>query len=1123
MLSIADVLDAIPHSGWADWQTLERGQSYADSGRVLEHHVQPVGEGLILTGEVLGTQSYRVLVHANRAGHRVNVKAFCDCPVGSFCKHAAALLMVAGRDEPGPSEEWRRSLDAILDGVPRANTAAPAATTTPVAIQIVAPPPPRRRGYASTSNRRPRLAVRPVRMGASGRWVKTGFGWRDLPSAGYDERTRYDPAALDLLVQLQLALQAGRSYWSSGSDMLDLQSAGMGLWPLLRRATAMGLPLVCSEPSMTIELADVPAAPQLDLRRGTGRVLVNPGVLLDQTWWSAEEIDLIGAPQPPHGAILWGEDGFITLAALEPRPTGQLLSWLTRGDSLSVPEHDIPELLTDYLPRVRGTVTTGSSDGSVTLPDAPTVRLKARLIWESDASARLTWRWSYGAAVEGSPASERSYDVESPATSDWGRQPAAEHEILERANFSPDLTAFLDLGRNGEGTWESEQHRRGVEAMEFATGVWPELRDNPAIEVAVSGDPPEFREATGAPVVRFASSADDHREDKTDWLDLEVVVSIDDDKHGTLSVGLADVLAALARDDTRVMLRHGVYVDLDRPELDQLARLVADARELTEQPRDKLRLSRDQHDLLAEVEDIGPTEGQVTQWVRAAAALRDLAATEPPPDPAWLTATLRPYQRDGYQWLTFLHEHGLGGVLADDMGLGKTVQTLAMIARARELSRNETEENGADPAPPFLVVAPSSVVGTWVSEVHKFTPELRVVPITESRARRGWSIGRVTDPDFPADIVVTTYTLLRLEAQAYEAQPWSGLVLDEAQMVKNHRSKTYAAARAIDAGSRFAITGTPMENNLMELWSVLSLAAPGLFPYAARFKDRFAKPIEQGQDPDTLAALRRRVHPVMLRRTKDLVAADLPEKQEQVLEVELSPKHRKIYDTHLQRERQRILKLLDDLDENRISILASLTRLRQLSLDPALVDSAHEDVGSAKLDALVEHLVEISAEGHRALVFSQFTGFLARVRARLDAAGIAYSYLDGSTRKRAEVIDGFKAGDAPVFLISLKAGGVGLTLTEADYCFLLDPWWNPAVENQAVDRAHRIGQTRNVVVYRMVSAGTIEQKVMELAQRKAELFKSVLDADSMTSAALTADDIAGLLDLADRPLDDPDP
>ena len=260
----------------------------------------------------------------------------------------------------------------------------------------------------------------------------------------------------------------------------------------------------------------------------------------------------------------------------------------------------------------------------------------------------------------------------------------------------------------------------------------------------------------------------------------------------------------------------------------------------------------------------------------------------------------------------------------------------------------------------------------------------------------------------------------------------------------------------------------------------------------------------------------------MLRRTKDLVAADLPEKQEQLLEVELSPKHRKIYDTHLQRERQRILKLLDDLDENRISILASLTRLRQLSLDPALVDSAHEDVGSAKLDALVEHLVEISAEGHRALVFSQFTGFLARVRARIDAAGIAYSYLDGSTRKRAEVIDGFKAGDAPVFLISLKAGGVGLTLTEADYCFLLDPWWNPAVENQAVDRTHRIGQTRNVVVYRMVSAGTIEQKVMELAQRKAELFKSVLDADSMTSAALTADDIAGLLDLADRPLDDPD-
>ncbi len=1119
-------MNAIPPSAWANQQTLVRGWDYANSGRVRSHEVDRNGEGVTIQGDVAGTQVYHVVIYADLIGPQADVRAICDCPVTWFCKHAAALLMVAaaGLEPRGAQRQWRRALDAFVDELPRPLDipGSGAASRTPVALQVVVPPRRPSRYADRHLPRHPRLALRPVRMGKSGRWIKTGLSWRDLATAGYDRHARYDPALIDVLIQLHLALQAGRSYWSSGNDTLDLQSAGMGLWPLLHRARELGLPIDCSEPSTTVELAEAPGVPRLDLRRTDGQVLMTPGMELAGSWWGTEQLSFIGETHSPHGVVLWGGDNTITLAALDPRPTDPLLGWFVRGDEMSVPENDLPELLGDYLPKLRQAVTVGSRDGSVSLPEVEKIVLRAQLTWGDDASARLAWQWRYTLSTKGSEQVQRTFAVDQPAAGDPSREPGAELALLDSAELTPEVSAFVELGRNGPGTMASEQHRRGVEAMEFARGILPELIDHPVIELEVTGEPPDFREATGAPVVRFASSADDHRENRTDWLDLEVVVSINDRVLGTVSVGLADVLAALAQDETRVMLRHGVFVDLDRPELDQLARLVADARELSEQPRNGLRLSRDQHDLLAEVEDIGPTDGQVTQWVRAAAALRDLASAVPPEEPAGLTATLRPYQRDGFQWLTFLHEHGLGGVLADDMGLGKTVQTLAMIARARELAALDSAQNGAAPAPPFLVVAPSSVVGTWVSEVHKFTPDLRVVAITESRARRGWSISLVTDPDFPADIVVTTYTLLRLEAQAYEAQPWAGLVLDEAQMVKNHRSKTYAAARAIDAGSRFAITGTPMENNLMELWSVLSLAAPGLFPYAARFKDRFAKPIEQGQDPDTLASLRRRVNPVMLRRTKELVAADLPAKQEQILEVELNAKHRKIYDTHLQRERQRILKLLDDLDENRISILASLTRLRQLSLDPALVDSAHENVGSAKIDALVEHLIEISAEGHRALVFSQFTGFLGRVRARLDAAGIAYSYLDGRTRKRAEVIDGFKAGADPVFLISLKAGGVGLTLTEADYCFLLDPWWNPAVENQAVDRTHRIGQTRNVVVYRLVSAGTIEQKVMELAQRKAELFNSVLDADSMMSAALTSDDIAGLLDLADRPLDDPD-
>jgi SNF2 family DNA or RNA helicase len=251
--------------------------------------------------------------------------------------------------------------------------------------------------------------------------------------------------------------------------------------------------------------------------------------------------------------------------------------------------------------------------------------------------------------------------------------------------------------------------------------------------------------------------------------------------------------------------------------------------------------------------------------------------------------------------------------------------------------------------------------------------------------------------------------------------------------------------------------------------------------------------------------------PLVKRRTKELVAADLPAKQEQTLEVQLHPRHRKLYDTHLQRERQKILGLLGDFDRNRFTILRSITLLRQLSLHPALVDDAHDAVPCAKLGALVEQLDDVVGGGHRALVFSQFTGFLAKVRDRLDHEGIGYCYLDGRTRQRGLVLERFKAGVDPVFLISLKAGGFGLNLTEADYCFLLDPWWNPATEAQAIDRTHRIGQTRPVNVYRMIARDTIEEKVVALARRKAALFSGVMDDGDMFSGTITADDIRGLL------------
>jgi SNF2 family DNA or RNA helicase len=494
-------------------------------------------------------------------------------------------------------------------------------------------------------------------------------------------------------------------------------------------------------------------------------------------------------------------------------------------------------------------------------------------------------------------------------------------------------------------------------------------------------------------------------------------------------------------------------------------------------------------------------EHQSERWASTVGALLALDELPRPDPPLKLQATLRPYQLEGYHWLSLLWDCRLGGVLADDMGLGKTVQTLAMATRAYEQGSLGGE------AGPLLIVAPTSVVSAWADQAEQFCPDLAIVAVTETERRSGRALAEQVAG---AHLVVTSYALFRIDEDAYRGVTWSGLVLDEAQFVKNHQAKTYSCARRLPAPFKLAITGTPLENSLMDLWSMLSITAPGLFPDPQTFTERYRRPIESGASPEQLAILRRRIRPLMVRRTKEQVAPELPPKVEQVLQVTLNPQHRKIYDQQLQRERQRVLGLLGDLQRNRFQIFRSLTLLRQLSLDPSLVDDRHTGVRSSKIDVLVEQVREVAAEGHRVLVFSQFTGFLGLVRTRLDAEGIGHCYLDGRTRNRPKRIAEFTHGDAPVFLISLKAGGVGLTLTEADYVFVLDPWWNPATEAQAVDRTHRIGQDKTVMVYRLVASGTIEEKVVALQQRKRDLFARVVDDDAMASGALTADDIRGL-------------
>ncbi len=462
--------------------------------------------------------------------------------------------------------------------------------------------------------------------------------------------------------------------------------------------------------------------------------------------------------------------------------------------------------------------------------------------------------------------------------------------------------------------------------------------------------------------------------------------------------------------------------------------------------------------------------------------------------PRGLTATLRDYQLEGFKWLRRLAEWGVGGILADDMGLGKTIQTLAvMLDRAQE--------------GPALVIAPTSVGFNWMREIDKFAPQL------SSSLYRETDRSDFLDNVGPNQIVVCSYGLALRDSEKLAKVDWATLVLDEAQAIKNSRSKTSIAISTIPSKWTVALTGTPVENHLGELWSLFHVVSPGVLGGWDQFRNRFAGPIEKENDNDRRTALRTRLTPFILRRTKAEVLKDLPARTEMNLVVELSPAERAIYEKVRMSaigEADSIAKL-NDIQDQRFRILALLTRLRQIACHPRMVHDTWTE-GSAKLTQLSETLLQLREEGHRVLVFSQFVKHLSLIREMMDAEKLTYQYLDGSTpaASRQQEVDKFQNGEATAFLISLKAGGTGLNLTAADYVIHMDPWWNPAVEDQATDRAHRIGQDKPVMVYRIVAKDTIEEEILKLHETKRDLVAGILDG-THSAAKLSTKDLIELL------------
>ena len=1130
-----------------------RGLDYARKGRVRGIGVAGNGDIISAQSKGSGTHIYQTMVFRKQHDQR-SPEAWvgnCSCPVGANCKHVAALLITArslAQEEPhvaapaGQVAPWESRLAGLLrlERTPRRR----------MALEIIDDPGSMWGNPAGPS-------MLPLIEGKRG-WNRQGASWSQIASGALDDEV--DPEVIGVL--RELAGMAGGYGFYYADDRVSLVTAPAHVWEVLRRGVAAGLTLTTAQRhGRPVHLAEGLRGGVHLIREGDGGVVVAPALEIDDVeeinrqQVPGIELDLTLMPigDPVHGFYTWMPGRELLLMPIEPRPT-EALSRLLLGEreTITIPAGDVERFETEHLEALTRALPILSADASIRLPRPTTLRAALAVHIDADEH-HLTTEWSIRYISEDGEV-RHGHGVGDLAEAAEGRieDGAAGRDVEGETRLAREvLNRLLPLAVQHPAVWHPLD-LRGMATARFMTETLPVLRELEAFDVEVDDDVPDYREAAEAPVITTSVSDD---EDRPDWFSLCVRVHV-----GEEEIPLAPLMAAVAAGEPEVLLESGTWVSIDRPEIEALAHLMEEGRELADpQAHGSLRVSALHAGYYEVLESLGVIGRATARWkervgrllerARAAEAAAEHDAVADvegnageAPVPEGLRTTLRPYQLEGYRWLDFLRQAGLGGVLADDMGLGKTVQVLAAVqcfAEEREKAEGQAptdvgtgedsestdsdELNEPDGTGPVLVIAPTSVVGSWVEQAECFCPNLRVRAVTRTAAKREETLEQIAEG---SDVVVTSYTIARLCEEEFIAQDWTWVVCDEAQFVKNRTSATYKAVRRLRAPSIIAITGTPLENSLMDLWALMSIAAPGLLPDPERFGQVYRKPIDRG-DTKALERLRRRMRPFLLRRTKEQVAADLPAKTEQVLAVELGAKHRKAYDQRLARERQRILGLLEeDTAQSRFIALKALTTLRQMALDPELVDGDGGNDGagktaarsargvkdkaaatpskgqrrsgrrpslSAKVEVLLEHLGPIVSEGHRALIFSQFTRYLSGVREHLEDAGVRTAYMDGSTPDRQKVIDAFRAGEADVFLISLKAGGFGLTLTEADYVFLLDPWWNPQAEEQAVDRTHRIGQDKPVMVYRLVSADTIEEKVMALKEKKAALFARVVE------------------------------
>ncbi|MBW2158925.1 MAG: DEAD/DEAH box helicase [Deltaproteobacteria bacterium] len=767
------------------------------------------------------------------------------------------------------------------------------------------------------------------------------------------------------------------------------------------------------------------------------------------------------------------------------RPVSELVTpaWLQRlyrSPAMVQSHDDLPELLGESIPRVAALLGAELPDLSSVadlVDQKPRFELKANgdLI---DARVRLYVRYE-----------DQEFDVPPddfpsplaflPPKSGKGRPRVVRRDVgAEMAGVQALLNQNFEVSESGE-----ELVASGDEAIAFWTnGIgelpedWDRFIPDDLVDVTI-------REESVTPQMRVSSGVD--------WLNLDMKF-----ESGGAVVREEELRACLEHGRRLVQLEDGSYAPIDPEKVGDVLTRMAEIY-ATAGMKDKLPLSQAGRvqDLLKMVQNAKVSASAKTLFAK----IEDIDEIPSVAKPRTLKADLRPYQKDGFSWLVFLHELNTGGILADDMGLGKTVQAIALLLWAKSKYKRKLN----------LVVAPTSVVPNWEREIAKFAPGLKtVVWQGPNRSQRAPELEK-------ADVMITSYALLRRDEELLQALDLRYVILDEAQHIKNPMSQTARSAKKLSSERRLALTGTPIENRLSELWSIFDFVSPGLLGTLKTFEERIARPIDRG-DMDTAQRLRGTIKPFVMRRLKRDVAADLPDKIEQEMIVPLAEEQSALYKQVLGQVRKSVLSEVEKkgVSKAQIQILAALTRLRQVACDPRLMklpDTDFDADDSGKLGALREIIDEAIDGNHRVLVFSQFVEMLNHIRAALDTDGVQYEYLDGSTKDRIERVDHFNEDTSvPVFLISLKAGGTGLNLTGADTVVHFDPWWNPAVEDQATDRAHRIGQTKNVNVYKLIAAGTVEEKILELSAKKRELVSNVLSTEGSPLKGLTKADVENL-------------